>query len=171
MLKMKAKTRILLMTVFCICLNLTLNAQAKKMEFSSTIGFVLNHEELGTDFQEFGYGGHLGFNLYSKKAKRLKTDLQVSLNLSGGEGISSDFFSLNALYGGRYYFTKLEKSTKVFTNILVGGSFVSELGDDFTENRLEFGYSVGLFINPKRFLIGVSAESFNNFIFKIGYIL
>lgn len=79
------------------------------------------------------------------------------------------FLSVNAVYGGRYYFTDPEKSTTVFANALIGGVFISEKGDDFTENLFGFGYSAGCFVDMNRFIIGASVESYNNFIFKVGY--
>ena len=44
-------------------------------------------------------------------------------------------------------------------------------GDDFTENRFGPGYSVRVYVVRDRFVLGAAAESYNNFIFKIGYTL
>jgi len=151
--------------------GLNSEAQNKKMELSFTTGYVINHWEIGTEYQKFAPGGHIGFNLYTKKAKRFKTDFQLSINLSGrgGKNTSGSFLSVNALYGGRYYFVDPEKSTSIFASALIGGVFINETGDDFTENLIGFGYSAGCFVDINRFIIGASVESYNNFIFKVGY--
>ena len=161
------RKNIFLIFIFFFSFGLSTEAQTKKHEFSYTIGLVVNHDELGSGYQTFTYGGHVGFNMYSKKVKQLKSELQVSLNLVGRDG--SSFLSLNALYGGRYYFVDPAKTTTFFVNTLIGGLYLNESGDDFIENLIGFGYSIGFFMDKDRFLIGVSAESFNNFIFKIGY--
>jgi hypothetical protein len=101
--------------------------------------------------------------------KRFKSDLQASVNISGAAGTSGRFLTVNALYGGRYYILNPEKPTKLFANALAGGAFIAETGDDFTENRFGVGYSVGLFAVVNHLVVGASAESFNNVIFKIGY--
>ena len=150
----------------CISFGLTAQSQNKKMEFSATTGLVINHELLGIEFQGLDYGVHFGFNMYTKQMKRFKTDLQVSLNYSVG---NSNFLSVNALYGGRYYFTDPEKLTTFFANALIGGVYINEAGDDFFANEFGFGYSAGCFVGVNRFVIGASVESYNNFIFKLGY--
>ena len=144
-------------------------AQDKKKEFSATIGFAANHEELGTAYLGFAYGGHIGFNLYSRELKRFKSDLQASVNFSGKNNASGSLLTFNALYGGRYYILNPEKPTKVFANVLAGPAFIAETGGDFTENRFGLGYSAGIFVVFNRFVVGTSAESYNNFIFKVGY--
>lgn len=146
-------------------LSLVSNGQSKKTAFSLTAGFVFNHDE----FEDFTRGIHLGYNLYYRNTKRLRPDFQVSLNTSGLGNSSSNILSINVLVGGRYYFTKAEKPTKFFVNTLLGGSLAAELGDDFTENLSSVGYTVGLFLDIKRLMIGASIESYNNFILKAGY--
>jgi len=158
-----------LLFILFVSLSIATRAQDKKKEFSLTTGLVANHGELGAPEEELAYGAHLGFNLYSKKPKRLKSDLQLSMNFSGESNTSSTLFSLNGLYGGRYYILAPEKSTTAFVNALIGGSFVQESGDDFTEVLLNIGYAVGGFVVINRWILGVSAESYNNFILKIGY--
>lgn len=76
---MRVSTKIFFLITIFMSFGLNSEAQNKKMEFSSTTGFVINHWELGTEYQEFAYGGHVGFNLYTKKVKRFKTDLQLSI--------------------------------------------------------------------------------------------
>jgi hypothetical protein len=144
-------------------------SQDRKLEFSPTTGLVMAYEEPGSGFEELGYGVHFGVNIYSKRPKRLKTDLQISMNFTGKAIGTGSILSVNALYGGRFYLTRPEQRTKVFVNALAGGAFIGESGDDFTENRFDLGYSLGSFVLIKRMLLGVSAESYNNVILKIGY--
>lgn len=164
---MKNNTKILLQIYILLLFSIVVKAQNKKMELSTTIGFVINHGELDNQFQEISNGGHLGFNLYSTKEKRFKSDLQLSMNISGNS--SSSLLSINGLYGGRYYFTKPDKSTAIFGNALIGGAYISEIGDDFIESSFGLGYSVGVFMDLKKIVLGISSESFNNFILKAGY--
>lgn len=162
---MKIISKLFLLIVVLMLVNLTAEAQDKKMESSYTIGFLVNHENLGYSMVRFEYGGHLGVNLYSANTKRLKADFQFSMNLSGGD----TFISINALGGGRYYILDSEQSPTIFINLLLGGAYIFEEGDDFTEHLFDIGYSAGCFIDMNKFTIGVAAESYNNFIFKIGY--
>ena len=161
--------KLFFLTTILIALSIASHAQDKKIAFSATTGLVISHTELGTEYQEFDFGGHIGFNLYSKKEKRFKTDLQSSLNVSGAQNSSSSFLSVNALYGGRYYIIDPEKPVTAFVNALVGGVYIYELGDDFIDDRFGVGYSVGGFVDINRLMIGAAAESFHNFIFKVGY--
>ena len=155
--------------VLLLLMGLRVNGQDKRFEFAPTLGFVVHHEDLGYSFQEFTYGAHLGINMYNAQVKRFKSDLQVSLNTSGIANTSSNLITINGLYGGRYYILDPGKTTKVFVNALLGGAFVNETGDDFSESYLDVGYSAGIFVQTRRLLLGASAESFNNFVFKAGY--
>ena len=71
-IRMRVITKIFFLIVIFLSFGLNSQAQNKKMELSFTSGFVINHWELGTEYQEFASGGHIGFNLYTKKAKRFK---------------------------------------------------------------------------------------------------
>ena len=144
-------------------------AQDTKKEISPTMGFVVSDEEFGLADPETAFGVHIGANLYSKELKRLKSDLQLSLNLTGMPMGTGRILSVNALYGGRYYIINPEKNVSVFINGLVGGAFIAESGDDYTENRFGLGYSAGVFGDINRFILGISVESFNSFILKVGY--
>lgn len=139
------------------------------MKIATTAGYLINHDRLGSNYQGFTPGGHIGFNMYSKKAERIKTDFQVSLNFSGGQNALSSFQSVNALYGGRFYLTNPEKPTKLFANALIGATFVRESGYEFIEYFLRVGYTVGCVLEINRFILGPSIESYNSIIFKLGY--
>ena len=160
--------KILLLALLMVT-GIAAEAQDKRFEFTPSLGFVVHHENLGYSFREFTYGVHLGVNMYNARAKRLKSDLQVSINASGGGTGSSDLITINGLYGGRYYILDPARTTRVFINALLGGAFVNETGDDFTESYLDVGYSSGIFVQSNRLILGVSVESFNNFVFKVGY--
>lgn len=168
-LYMNSTPKICLLIFILIFLGLTIQAQDKKFEFSPNVGLVLNHEEIGLYFQDFTYGGHLGVNIYKARVKRFKSELQLSIASSGSGITSNNLITINGLYGGRYYILNPNKPTKVFVNILLGGAFVNETGDDFTESLLYVGYSLGGYIDLNRLIVGASIESFNNIIFKIGY--
>ena len=69
---------------------------------------------------ETAFGVHIGANLYSKELKRLKSDLQVSLNLSGMPMGTGRILSVNALYGGRYYIINPENNVSYRFKITKG---------------------------------------------------
>lgn len=163
-LKIKGLFILLILT----CLGTT-RAQDKRYEVSPTLGWVVHHQDLGNSFQNFNHGVHMGVNLYNAREKRFKSDLQLSLNTSGVGNFGGNVMSINALYGGRYYISDPGKRSKVFANALVGGTFVVENGDDYIENFLDLGYSLGIFFRADRWILGTSAESYNNFILKVGY--
>lgn len=166
---MKVNSKVLFVISMCVLVGLTAEAQNRKMELSSTLGFGLSFEELGTPYEEFGNAIHLGFNLYAKGDQLFKGDAQLSINYSGGNQLSSSILAVNALYGGRYYFTSPEEEVSFFANALIGGMYTLEEGDDYTESLFRFGYSFGCFLGLNRFIVGTSIESYNNFIFKVGY--
>lgn len=164
-MKLKFVSKIFILFTIFICFDFAAEAQERKMEFSITAGILLNHDE----FDDFEYGGHLGVNLYNRNEKRFKSDIQLSFNFSGSEYSSTAVLSFNGLYGFRYYSAGPNESKRIFANALIGGSLAFGLGDDFSENLSGLGYSFGLFADLNRFIMGASIESYNNFIFKLGY--
>ena len=147
------------------------SSQERKLDFNLSIGFLLNHYELGTSNVELAPGTHLSLNIYNRKEKKLKSEFQFSMNASGrgGSNMSGSFFSTNLLYGLRYYLTQPDKNYQFYINSLIGPSYVNESGDDFTDNFFSFGYSLGAHTYFNKVSIGLAAESYNNFIFKLGY--
>jgi len=166
---LKAGLRTCYLVALLLFVGVASRAQGSKKEITPTIGFVVSHEEFGLADLETAFGIHIGANMYSRELKRIKSDLQVSLNLSGMPAGSGRILSFNALYGGRYYILNPEKPASVYVNALVGGVFIAESGDDYTENRFGLGYSAGVFGDIDRFIVGISVESFNAYILKVGY--
>ncbi len=166
---MNTNSKILLLTGLFIFLCSFAKAQDKKMQVSTTVGYSLNYDAFDGPSLRSSPGFHLGFNLYKRVPKRFKTDLQLSINLSGRGSSKGNVLSVNPLFGGRYYITNPESSNNVFVNTLIGGSLVRETGDDFYENFLSVGYSVGCYANLNRLVLGLSIESYNNLIIKVGY--
>jgi hypothetical protein len=166
---LKVGGRTLYLVVLLLFVGIASWGQSRKKEITPSIGFVVSHEEFVLSDQETAFGIHIGANLYSKELKPLKSDLQLSLNLTGMPMGTGRILSVNALYGGRYYIINPEKNVSVFINGLVGGAFIAESGDDYTENRFGLGYSAGVFGDINRFILGISVESFNSFILKAGY--
>jgi|GEM_PF-1774558 len=155
--------------LFFSILSLTAQVQEKKVEFSVTTGFTTKLSIDDPFNTETGNGFHLGANLYKRDARKWSWDTQLSMNYTGSRNSSSNLFTLNALVGGRYYFSKLENSTRLFFSLLGGVALRSETGDDFTETFIDVGYSGGLYIERDRFLFGISIDAPQNLIFKAGY--
>lgn len=141
-------------------------AQEKEMEFVLTAGFAkrLAIEQFGST----GQGFHLGVNMYKRDGERLTTDAQLSLNYVNLDNSSTNVLMVNALYGVRYYFSKLENDTRLFFNVLIGPAFKNESGDDFIESLIDFGYSSGFYIESKKLVFGVSLDAPQNLVFKVG---
>lgn len=142
-------------------------AQEKKMEFSVTAGYA-NRLPI-QQFDRTGNGFHLGANMYKRSAERFTTDAQLSLNFTDLNNSLTNILMVNALYGVRYYFSKLENDKRLFFSVLIGPAFRSESGDDFIENLIDVGYSGGLFVESKKFVFGVSLDAPQSLIFKVGY--
>lgn len=64
----------------------------------------------------------------------------------------------------------IERPTGLFIN-LVGATFTSEQGGDFSENLLRPGYSWGLYLEVKDIVFGSTIESPENFFIKVGYVM
>lgn len=157
----------LLLSVILLCMfNEVSLAQEKKREFSATAGYAVR--VFDTDFEGNASGFYLGLNLYKRNATGLTTDAQVSLNYISQDQSSSNILSINALYGIRYYFNSPEASTRVFFNTLVGPAYKNVSGDDSIENVIDFGYSAGIFVAPKKWVFGISIDNPTNLVFKVG---
>ena len=139
-------------------------AADKKAAFAVTAGYAEKLDQ----FSGPSRGFHLGLNMYKSNARRLGWDTQLAFNLTDDKNSSSTYFTPTIMGGGRYYFTSDEKRIRVFTNFLAGFALELESGDDFTATEPDIGYSVGLFVQAKKWVYGVSVESPENLIFKVG---
>lgn len=157
---------IVLMTIFCQAslAQDQSNPTEKKRALSLTVGYVEKLDQ----FNGASSGVHLGANLFKPKARRWSYDAQLAVNITGG---SSTYFTPTLLGGGRYYFTSGEKPTRLFMNMLAGLALEVDFGDDFTEVLPDIGYSVGLYLQSRKFLYGVAVESPENLVFKVGVTL
>jgi len=165
------KTPKLLMVILLMCIySHMVQAQdqtattPKKFAFAATVGYV---EKLDT-FNGSSRGFHLGINMYKAHAIRWTWDSQLSFNYTGDSNSSSDRFTTLGLFGIRRYFSSHENSTRIFMNLLGGLALEIDSGDDFTETLPDVGYSVGLYVQSKKFVYGLSVESPENLIVKVG---
>ncbi|WP_139135204.1 hypothetical protein [Roseivirga sp. 4D4] len=150
-------------------LSVTAQAQEKKLELSVTTGFATKLSINDPLNSEAGNGFHIGANFYKRDAQTWSWDTQLSMNFTSETNSSSDHFTFNSLFGGRYYFSKPENLTRLFFSLLGGIALRSETGDDFTDTFIDVGYSGGLYLERDRFLFGISIDAPQNFIFKLGY--
>ena len=120
-------------------------------------------------FDEPGRGFHLGINRYKHNAEGISPDLQLSMNLISETEGSGDHFTVQALYGARYYFkTHSEGHKRIFVSALLGPAFRNESGDDFIDNRLDIGYSAGAYLELSKVVLGLSMDAPASLVFKIG---
>lgn len=164
---MKTVSKVLLICVFT-CLCFASQAQEKKLGFTISMGHA---SKLTFDPNSFeaANGFHLGINMYQRNAQRWTWDAQLSVNNTAAKFTSSNLFTINTLYGARYYFNEPVSKTRFFLNLLGGVALRIDNGDDYTETTLDVGYSAGFYAERKRFLFGVSVDSPENLIFKVGY--
>lgn len=145
------------------------NAQKGDFAIAPTIGVT-------TPILDGGIGFHIGVNpSYSilpsfsieSQLSYLYTKISSSF-ISGKTGMSN---SVNILLGGRQYLNSNEKTTRFYLNLLVGGNYNKQkLNGESYEGEFNFGISAGGFFEFNKFLIGLSYETPQNFILKMGYV-
>lgn len=155
---------------FAIVMGLTsqANAQQKKLLVQPTIGVT-------APILDGGIGFHLGVNPSIRITQRFSIEGQVSyMNsqitssfLSGNVGSIN---SINTLAGGRWYLNDEEKTTRFFVNLLGGLNYFNEKIDNRADrDQYDVGASVGGFVELNKILIGLSYETPQNVVLKLGY--
>lgn len=149
--------------------GLSVHAQKDNLKVSPNLGVT-------TPILDGGIGFHLGINPAYTLSPRFSVEGQVSylytkINgsfLSGNEGRSN---SINTLVGGRLYLNSEEKRNRFYLNLLFGGNYnKEEINDVKLDGAFDFGFSGGGFFEINKFLIGVSYDTPQNFILKVGYV-
>ena len=150
------------------CTSYTVLSQKSVLSTNVTVG-------ISTPILDNGTGLHVGINPYYAFNRVIGIEGQLSYvhtNITGSfiNGKSGYENSFNLLIGGRVYLFPKVRKTKPYLNLLIGGlhnrSFLDPNGLPRTEVSL--GASAGLFLEMKRFLIGISADSPSNLILKTG---
>ena len=159
-----------------IFLSLTLfsglSANAQKGE-----SFITPNIGVTTLLLSEAIGVHIGVNPSYAVSSHFSIEGQVSYSytringafISGARGLINSF---NALAGGRLYFIQEDKSVRPYINLLIGANQFRELSETLKETRgFKIGFSAGAYVEIQKFLLGVSLDSPENFIFKVGYVL
>lgn len=143
--------------VVLLCVNFTIQAQSR-FSILPTVGIATPILDNGLGFQ-LGVNPSLAIrpNFYAE-GQLSYTYINTTAFISGEAGSSSSFY---ALIGGRFYLTPETKKIRPYINGLVGG-FSSNDSDG------NLGFSVGGFIEMRRTVIGISFESTQNLVLKLG---
>ena len=147
-----------------------LDAQDKKLSILPNIG-------ASTVFLDGGWGIHLGVNPSFEINKRFSAEGQVSYLhtrisdafLTGETGKVNAF---NALVGARFYLNSENKPTRFYVNLLTGLNYTNEINnpdDSASINGFTWGWSGGVFVDINRLVVGLSYDTPQNAIIKLGY--
>lgn len=158
-----------ILTLTFLFISLTIYGQDGSNENRSDISLSIGGISSLDTFVGNAYGFHLGMNLFKVNSNRLGWDSQLAVNMTNAENSNSTMFTFMAIGGGRYCFVKKGNGVSVFMNFMAGFALEVDLGDDYTETLPDVGYSVGSFFQKDSFLLGISIESAENLVFKIGY--
>jgi len=157
--------------VFLALVGTVSNAQTN--DFSNTV--VVG---VGTPMLDNGIGFHVGYNPSFSVHEYFAVEGQLSYfytNLTGSfiSGNTGTVQSVNLLTGGRLYFTSEDKNVRPYINLLIGGmynrEFMERIGGSNTTSEFGLGGSAGAYVNISRFVIGLSLDTPQNFILKVGY--
>ena len=142
--------------------SLTFAQETIQKQFTITAGYA---KGLNTfDFEDF-HGFHVGVNFYKAKAEGITWDSQFSFNFSNDY---ESRFAFTPLFGGRVYFNNSDSKHHYFFNLLGGPALYHFSGSDYIETRLDIGYTGGFHMATQKWQIGVSVESIELVIFKLG---
>ena len=157
--------------ILYLLLSFGLMAAAQKGSFTttSTIG-------LATPILDSGIGLHLGINPSYVLSPHFSIEGQISYAstkirssfLSGAEGHSN---SVNTLAGGRLYLSSIEKKNRFYVNALIGLNYNKEEKNGLKrDGEFNVGSSIGAYLELNKFLLGLSFETPENLVLKVGYI-
>ena len=155
-----------LIVSFLFFLTLSIQAQeVNRSDFSVTLGGInrIDPSDGAT------YGFHLGGNWFKANSQGLGWDSQLAMNFTKPTFTNSILLTFMVLGGGRYYFIKGEGKTKAYFNFLAGFALEADYGDDYIEHIPDVGYSVGVFLEKSKLLFGLSVESAENLVLKVGF--
>jgi hypothetical protein len=146
--------------LFLLCLSFTINAQEGDFSILPTAGIAAPILDNGTGFT-VGLNPAYTVNPYfSIEGQISYTYIKTTAFISGKSGKIN---SLYTLIGGRLYFLPKEKTVRPYINVLGGGNY----GNDSDYN---LGLSVGAFLEMKKTVMGLSFETSQNLVLKLGRI-
>lgn len=156
--------------VFLIVLGFVNHTQAQDRKISTltTIGIT-------SPILDNGIGFHVGLHPYLELTDRLSAEGQISYMYTKiGSfflvGTNGSVNSVNTLAGGRLYLSSKDKNTRFFLNLLAGLNYsIIEENGVTRAGEFNIGYSGGLFMDLSRITIGLTYETPQNLILKLGY--
>ncbi len=125
--------------------------------------------------EDNGIGFHIGVNpsyriapFFSVEGQISYLYTKISLSFSGREGVNN---AMNILAGGRVYVIPESRRTRVYLNLLAGGNWSKDSVTGVeTYGEFGFGFSGGGYVEINRFLAGLSYDTPQNLVLKVGYI-
>jgi len=163
-------------------LSISLTSYAQRGED----GKVYHSVHVGYPFFVFDspdFGFHLAYNPHTSYYNKISLEAQLSYTRGNFEQDDNNFAhngeyvqTINALAGGRFYFTKGEKKNQLYFNLLLGYTFLTDkefsnggFGFSTTKQNL-IGYSTGLYFRSNHgFIFGLAAESNFAITAKLGW--
>ena len=147
--------------------GLIVTAQEDRFSTSATIGVT-------SPILDSGIGFHIGMNPSYSLSSLFSLEGQVSYLytktsssfLSGNKKLSN---SINTLAGGRLYLNSEERTNRFYVNLLFGVNYNKEgLNGIKRDGEINAGFSSGAFFELNKFLIGLSYDTPQNLILKVG---
>lgn len=164
------KNRIKNSCLTCLLSVLGFAASAQSSDFSITPNIGLTSPVL-----DEGVGFHIGVNPSYYLTSWLSLEGQVSYSYTSIRstfinGNSGEAFSVNTLAGGRVYLLPSHMLTRLYANLLLGVNYFNEEVNEVPqEAELGLGASVGLYVETTKFVFGVSYDTPENLVLKVGY--
>ncbi|MEZ4983606.1 MAG: hypothetical protein R2795_00970 [Saprospiraceae bacterium] len=144
------------------------NAQDQKISTLATVGVT-------SPILDSGLGFHVGINPSFRVSEKFSGEGQISYMytrikssfLSGDTGFVS---TVNTLVGGRYYLSTEDKETRFFLNFLIGINYINEEENGIEKDgELNVGLSAGSFVDFNGIIIGLTYDTPQNMVLKVGY--
>lgn len=154
-------------TLMMLSLGLVINAQKSNYSTLLTTGVT-------TGVLDSGLGFHLGINPSYAVTSNLSIEGQVSYlylktnsSFIAGNTISSN--AVNALAGARLYLNSAESTKRFYINLLLGANYNQEESNSVErDGEFDTGLSAGAFLELNKFVIGISYDTPQNAVFKLG---
>jgi len=143
-------------------------AQDNKLTTLTTIGIT-------SPILDNGIGLYLGVNPNFQITERLTAECQISYSFTkiGSSFLKGDkgfFNSVNTLAGGRLYINREDAKARFYFNLLIGLNYLKEKENNINkEGEFNIGYSGGIFMDISKVTVGLSYDTPQNLILKLGY--
>lgn len=145
-----------------------INAQDRQFSTLTTIGVT-------SPILDDGIGVHLGVNPHLRLTEKLSVEGQISyiytkIGSSFLSGNTGSLNSINTLVGGRFYLNSEDKNTRFFFNLLAGLNYKKEEENSIAKDaEFNLGFSGGLFLGINKITLGLTYDTPQNLILKLGY--